>query len=237
MKKDKMKKKMMGYKAGGLQMVEKDGKKVPFYAADGKGKMMMGGKVMGYRHGGAHLTTSSTTARSGPTPNAEGLKREAEVSNELDADMAAFKKRAAARKAKKAGKKMMSGGKVMGYKEGDMVKAAKEKVKKGKTKRLQFGGGPKGDKGFGSELPRLLGFDYDGAGISDEDMAKNSADLKKAQKQKQKQKKMAGGMMKKKMMGGGKVMGYKHGGKTSMPRGCGVATRQRPAKMVVMKGS
>ena len=29
MKKDKMKKKMMGYNAGGLQMVEKDGKKVP----------------------------------------------------------------------------------------------------------------------------------------------------------------------------------------------------------------
>ena len=163
MKKDKMKKKMMGYKAGGLQMVEKDGKKVPFYAADGKGKMMMGGKVMG-------------------------------------------------------------------YKEGDMVKAAKEKVKKGETRRRLFGGGPKGYKGFGSEFPRLLGFDYDGAGISDEDMAKNSANLKKAKKQK----KMAGGMMKKKMMGGGKVMGYKKGG---MPRGCGVATRQRPAKMVVMKGS
>jgi len=171
MKKDKMKKKMMGYNAGGkMPMNPETG--LPMFVGDGKGKMMMGGKVMG-------------------------------------------------------------------YKEGDMVKAAKEKVKKGKTKRLQFGGGPKGYKGFGSELPRLLGFDYDGAGISDEDMAKNSANLKKAKKQKQK--KMAGGMMKKKMMGGGKVMGYKHGGKhvgkTSMPRGCGVATRQRPAKMVVMKGS
>jgi hypothetical protein len=41
-----------GYKAGGLTMVEKDGKKVPFYAADGKGKMNMGGKVMGYKKGG-----------------------------------------------------------------------------------------------------------------------------------------------------------------------------------------
>ena len=41
-----------GYKAGGsLEMVEKDGKKVPFYAADGKGKMAMGGKVM-YKAGG-----------------------------------------------------------------------------------------------------------------------------------------------------------------------------------------
>jgi len=34
------------YKAGGkLEMVEKGGKKVPFYAADGKGKMQEGGKV------------------------------------------------------------------------------------------------------------------------------------------------------------------------------------------------
>jgi hypothetical protein len=42
-----------GYKAGGsLKMVEKGGKKVPFYAADGKGKMAMGGKVMGYKKGG-----------------------------------------------------------------------------------------------------------------------------------------------------------------------------------------
>jgi len=39
-------KKMMGYMKGGkLDMVEKDGKKVPFYAADGKGKMAEGGKV------------------------------------------------------------------------------------------------------------------------------------------------------------------------------------------------
>lgn len=36
------------YKAGGkLDMVEKGGKKVPFYAADGKGKMKAGGKVRG----------------------------------------------------------------------------------------------------------------------------------------------------------------------------------------------
>lgn len=42
-----------GYKAGGsLEMVEKGGKKVPFYAADGKGKMAMGGKVKGYKAGG-----------------------------------------------------------------------------------------------------------------------------------------------------------------------------------------
>ena len=35
-----------GYKAGGkLPMVEKDGQMVPFYAADGVGKMANGGKV------------------------------------------------------------------------------------------------------------------------------------------------------------------------------------------------
>ena len=38
---------------GGLKMVKnKQGDKVPFYAADGKGKMMGGGKVM-YRGGGS----------------------------------------------------------------------------------------------------------------------------------------------------------------------------------------
>lgn len=52
--KNKPVKKMMAggmakkYKAGGkLDMVEKGGKKVPFYAADGKGKMKAGGKVRG----------------------------------------------------------------------------------------------------------------------------------------------------------------------------------------------
>ena len=39
---------MNGMKAGGLAMVEKGGKKVPFYAADGVGKMNMGGKIRGY---------------------------------------------------------------------------------------------------------------------------------------------------------------------------------------------
>ena len=51
-----MKKK--GYAAGGLKMVKgKDGKMVPFYAADGKGKMNKGGmpkkKKKGYSKGGA----------------------------------------------------------------------------------------------------------------------------------------------------------------------------------------
>jgi hypothetical protein len=50
-----MKKK--GYSKGGkLKMVTKNGKKVPFYAADGKGKMAKGGmakKKKGYAKGGA----------------------------------------------------------------------------------------------------------------------------------------------------------------------------------------
>ena len=34
-----------GYAAGGMAMVEKDGKKVPAFAADGKGKLAKGGAV------------------------------------------------------------------------------------------------------------------------------------------------------------------------------------------------
>lgn len=50
--------KVKGYKAGGeLKMVEKDGKEVPFYAADGKGKMKSGGKVKGYKSGGSTCGT------------------------------------------------------------------------------------------------------------------------------------------------------------------------------------
>ena len=42
-----------GYKAGGMPMVRgKDGKMVPEFAADGKGKMKAGGKVKKYQMGG-----------------------------------------------------------------------------------------------------------------------------------------------------------------------------------------
>ena len=62
--KDKMKKKNMYAGGGSLKMVTNDqGQKVPFFAADGKGKMMGGGmvkpkkmmgggKVKGYKGGG-----------------------------------------------------------------------------------------------------------------------------------------------------------------------------------------
>ncbi len=42
----------MGYSEGGsLRMVDKGGQKVPFFAADGKGKMA-GGGMLGYKKGG-----------------------------------------------------------------------------------------------------------------------------------------------------------------------------------------
>jgi hypothetical protein len=41
-----------GYASGGMPMVEKDGKKVPAFAADGKGKMAKGGPVKKMRMGG-----------------------------------------------------------------------------------------------------------------------------------------------------------------------------------------
>ena len=50
-----MKMKKKGYAKGGLKMVKnKEGKMVPFYAADGKGKMNKGGmmKKKGYAKGG-----------------------------------------------------------------------------------------------------------------------------------------------------------------------------------------
>jgi len=53
-----------GMAAGGkLKMVEKGGKKVPFFAADGKGKMAMGGmmKKKGYAKGGAVKVKSGDT--------------------------------------------------------------------------------------------------------------------------------------------------------------------------------
>ena len=58
-----------GMKAGGLKMVEKDGKMVPFYAADGIGKMKAGGMKKpkgaaaggGYKKGG--MKTKTTTKK------------------------------------------------------------------------------------------------------------------------------------------------------------------------------
>ena len=107
MKKDKMKKnKMMGYKAGGLKMVEKDGKKVPFFAADGKGKMMGGGKVMKYAMGDIVDMGKGVGSIAGFAPE------------ESTREMMQEKKK------KKKKKKMMGGG-MMKYGHGGGVKGGK----------------------------------------------------------------------------------------------------------------
>ena len=51
-------------KGGKLPMVEKDGKRVPFFAADGEGKMKAGGQVpksKGYFKGGKVMKSKMST--------------------------------------------------------------------------------------------------------------------------------------------------------------------------------
>ena len=79
------KKKMApGMKKGGkLPMVEKDGKMVPFYAADGVGKMKGGGKVKpkgaaaggGYKKGGMKTKTATKKRVSKPKVRGAGIAR------------------------------------------------------------------------------------------------------------------------------------------------------------------
>jgi hypothetical protein len=75
-KKDMMmdKKQMMGMKKGGMPMVMKDGKKVPSFAADGKGKMAHGGMAkkmagggMAYAKGGSASSRADGIAQKGKT--------------------------------------------------------------------------------------------------------------------------------------------------------------------------
>lgn len=70
--------KTKGYKAGGkLKMVEKDGKEVPFFAADGKGEMAKGGKVpatKGYFRGGK-VMGSKGMAKGGKMMSPKGMAK------------------------------------------------------------------------------------------------------------------------------------------------------------------
>ena len=60
-----MRKVPKGMASGGkLKMVEKDGKQVPFFAADGQGKMQQGGmvpKTKGYFKGGKTMQNKMNT--------------------------------------------------------------------------------------------------------------------------------------------------------------------------------
>ena len=60
-----MKKRTM-MKNGGLKMVTKNGKKVPFFAADGKGKMAMGGRVK--KMGGGSMMKKREAMKKGSIP-------------------------------------------------------------------------------------------------------------------------------------------------------------------------
>jgi hypothetical protein len=63
MMKDSAMKKMA---SGGMPMTMKDGKKVPAFAADGKGKMKHGGSVKKMMGGGMPYAKGGTAAKSKP---------------------------------------------------------------------------------------------------------------------------------------------------------------------------
>jgi len=95
-----MEKIMMDYKDGGMTMVKKDGKTVPDFAADGKGKMKEGGKVKGMHR----------------MPDGKMMKNSAHDDMKKDAPMM---KKVAARAVKghekrMHGKKMAAGGSIDG---------------------------------------------------------------------------------------------------------------------------
>lgn len=158
---------MKRYNTGGkLEMVEKDGKKVPFYAADGKGKMRAGGKVMKYQKGrGVRFNEkeldigSSREMRPGENPKRAFARRMDEAGGfdklsdqgkrEMLFDMqegfrdkkrSNREKRYQGRPAPKP-KKMMGGGKVKkGYKNGGKVRGcgmAKQGVRPAKMVKMK----------------------------------------------------------------------------------------------------
>ena len=106
-----------GYAAGGMPMVEKDGKKVPAFAADGKGKMAKGG-----------MTESKM------------MKKEGRGMAKADMQKAALKKHASM-PASKAHAGLKAGGLAAGHKQADGV-ASKGKTK-GMEVKMKNGGMPK----------------------------------------------------------------------------------------------
>ena len=154
---------MKRYNTGGkLEMVEKAGKKVPFYAADGKGKMRAGGKVMKYQKGrGVRFNEkeldigSSREMRPGEDPKRAFARRIDEAGGfdkmspqsqkEMLFDMQKMsesdrQKRYQGRPARKP-KGMMGGGKVKkGYKNGGKVRGcgmAKQGVRRAKMVKMK----------------------------------------------------------------------------------------------------
>jgi hypothetical protein len=58
---------MGGYAEGGMPMVEKDGKKIPAFAADGKGKMAKGGMATKKMASGGYTRAADGVASKGKT--------------------------------------------------------------------------------------------------------------------------------------------------------------------------
>jgi hypothetical protein len=107
---------MKKYAEGGMPMVEKDGKKVPAFAADGKGKMAKGGSVK----------------------ESKMMKKEGRGMAKADMQKVATKAVKGHETRMHGAKKMASGGLAAGHKQADGV------ASKGKTKGTQVkmaGGG------------------------------------------------------------------------------------------------
>lgn len=118
---------MKRYNEGGkLEMVEKDGKKVPFFAADGKGKMRAGGKVMKYQEG-REVTLPAIQGDNMSSKRLEDMAQKAmpqgdNMSSERLKEMAE-KAMKSKNKTRRKPKRMMGGGKVKkGYKNGGKVR-------------------------------------------------------------------------------------------------------------------
>ena len=136
MKKDMKKKKgRKNYKTGGLKMVEKDGKKVPFFAADGKGKMMGGGKVMRYAEGDmvdmgemAGMAGAGAGMAAGAVPTIKppkGPMKRRPTAKEREEGLKGMDSPPSERPKKKKKKKNMRGGGMMKYGHGGGVKGGK----------------------------------------------------------------------------------------------------------------
>lgn len=129
----------MKYGKGGLKMVKgKDGKMVPFYAADGKGKMMGGGMYKPYKAGGKKKSLKETT------PDQKGLRKlPTAVRNKMGYKKAGgpAQQAAIAISMKKAGKKpkmMKKGGGMSG-----LSAAQKQVYKRGLAAYMSSGNRPK----------------------------------------------------------------------------------------------
>ena len=124
MNRSSMSKQMMS-KGGKLNMVKgKDGKMVPDYAADGKGKMKAGGMAKAYQEGGPVVPTKEEYEAMSPKEKAAHDKKVMMQNLNLSPKEEAAKK-AMMKKDPEMGRKKPT----MKYKEGGMAKKPKAKAR------------------------------------------------------------------------------------------------------------